>query len=161
MISCGIVLLRIAYSESRLTKTWYREDEYGFEMFRHSSRDRITVRYDDITSWIIVRNYDPHFETYELHVKTTDMKKVVIDLYHIRPLILLKTLFTMEKEGRFGRKENTRKHKRAMRKLHSEYLLQESSVREEMQKTGVSIPIPQFEDVDYEDLYPFLWHLLT
>lgn len=142
LVVSGIFSLAFSYRRFMHDRTCYREDEYCFEIFKKTSDEQIAVRYDEITAWNIVRIYSD-IETDELHLKTTGFpKKIVIDLYQIRPLILLKTLFSMEKEGRFNKAGKRKGSRINMRLLCSEYYRQVQAVREEIQKTGASIPIP-------------------
>lgn len=64
-------------------------------------------------------------------------------VYTVRPLILLKTLVTMETEGRFGTHRKPRWHKIAIRQIEREYYRHVALVHGEMKKTGVHVDIPE------------------
>ena len=137
-IVCGVMALiyfLCIFLIFPITKAWYYEDEYGFELLTPYLHKKVSMSYNEIASWEFNQQRG-------LILKTNDKKKAAVSLPFYRPLILLNTLVTMEIEGRFGQRSEAERNQ-AIWTLDSEFCEHANKVVEEMQKTGATIYIPE------------------
>lgn len=73
LIFLGFIPCFGAYYVHRRAKSWYYEDEYGFEMLTPLLYKKVAVSYNDIASWRIDEN--PRNGESALVVKTHDRKR--------------------------------------------------------------------------------------